>query len=281
MLLRRKKAVVAIPVYKKEPSDLEMFSFAQVLKVLGSHPICLFYPNGLDLTKYTKVASGLKPDISLRAFPEKYFSGIDGYNQLMLSYNFYNSFSGYEYLLLYQLDAFVFEDRLIAWCNKGFDYIGAPWFRDYDADYQSREIVGVGNGGFSLRKIWSMIKAIHTKPYHSLSEARDYFAVNGVSKLGRIAKVNELVSYLFLNKYQENTLLHDYPYFEDLFWANDAIKSYSKLNLAPSMEALNFAFECNPSYCYELNQYRLPFGCHGWYKYDKTFWRQFIKGVSF
>lgn len=44
----------------------------------------------------------------------------------MLSAEFYDRFAAYEYVLIYQLDAFVFADRLAEFCQMGYDYIGAP-----------------------------------------------------------------------------------------------------------------------------------------------------------
>ena len=35
-------------------------------------------------------------------------------------------------MLIYQLDAFVFQDDLAYWCQQNYDYIGAPWLRDRD-----------------------------------------------------------------------------------------------------------------------------------------------------
>lgn len=30
--------------------------------------------------------------------------------------------------MIYQLDAWVFNDELSSWCSLGYDYIGAPFF---------------------------------------------------------------------------------------------------------------------------------------------------------
>lgn len=60
-------------------------------------------------------------------FPDTYFKGIAGYNRLMMSPEFYETFAQWEYILIYQTDAWVFSDRLSEWCSKGYDYIGAPW----------------------------------------------------------------------------------------------------------------------------------------------------------
>ena len=41
-------------------------------------------------------------------------------------------------------------------------------------------------------------------------------------------------------------------------------------------EALQFAFESEPHYCYRENGYRLPFGCHGWTAWERRFWEPFL-----
>ena len=71
----------------------------------------------------------------------------------MLSSEFYRRFSKFEYILIYQLDAFVFKDQLNYWCKKGYDYIGAPWFEGFHLTKTGVNIIGVGNGGFSLRRV--------------------------------------------------------------------------------------------------------------------------------
>ena len=83
---------------------------------------------------------------------------------------------------------------------------------------------------------------------------------------------------------------------EDIFWnlnaplrinsfrfesklINAIYKIFFKINFKfPTTEdAIRFSFEVNPSYLYELNGHRLPFGCHGWLKYDFNFWSKFIE----
>ena len=41
-------------------------------------------------------------------------------------------------------------------------------------------------------------------------------------------------------------------------------------------EGLRFSFEVAPRLCFELNGRRLPFGCHGWHRYDRTFWEPYL-----
>jgi hypothetical protein len=49
------------------------------------------------------------------------------YSQLLMSKEFYELFIEYDYIIIYQLDCFVFKDSLENWLYTGFDYIGAPW----------------------------------------------------------------------------------------------------------------------------------------------------------
>jgi hypothetical protein len=44
--------------------------------------------------------------------------------------------------------------------EKGYDYIGAPWFEGFDKGSPDDDILAIaGNGGFSLRNIDGFIKA--------------------------------------------------------------------------------------------------------------------------
>ena len=43
-----------------------------------------------------------------------------------------------------------------------------------------------------------------------------------------------------------------------------------------AQEAVAFAFEAHPDYLYQLNQQRLPFGCHAWQRYQPQFWQTVI-----
>ena len=54
---------------------------------------------------------------------DKYFNSafVKAYKDTL-----YSRFEKYEYMLIYQLDAFVFSDRLMEFVEAGYDYIGAP-----------------------------------------------------------------------------------------------------------------------------------------------------------
>ena len=79
---------------------------------------------------------------------------------MMLSSAFYAAFRDYKYVLLHHLDALVLEDRLQEWCATDLDYIAPPWLKCDDSPWV--QVQRVGNGGFSLRKVESFLKVIHS-----------------------------------------------------------------------------------------------------------------------
>ncbi|MFR9592423.1 MAG: DUF5672 family protein, partial [Rikenellaceae bacterium] len=122
------RVIVVIPLYQQKLPELELKLLLNNLDVLKNHPIALLMPESLaldgmreqfDVDKYNIVR------ISDEWLGRK--NGIAGYNRMMLSEEFYSIFSDYEYMLVCQTDAVVFRDELLEWCDKGYDYIGAPW----------------------------------------------------------------------------------------------------------------------------------------------------------
>ena len=71
-------------------------------------------------------------------------------------------------------------------------------------------------------------------------------------------------------KILEHKKIDDKLWIEDVFWSNCESSSFK---VAPLEVALTFAFETQVKKCFELNQYKLPFGCHAWMKYDLGFWK--------
>lgn len=63
-------------------------------------------------------------------------------------------------------------------------------------------------------------------------------------------------------------------------WVNKIISinnSWLKPKYPDYKKNIQFAFEKYPSYLYNLNNKKLPFGCHAWQKYEyNTFWYNFI-----
>lgn len=152
-----KKCIITVPVYKEHIGNDARHSLLQLKKILGSHDIYIVHPEGMDTTEYVNLW-GDSP-LQFMPTPKKYFENRMAYGKMMNSVGIYQKCKdmGYEYMLIYQDDCWVFRDELDEWCDKGYDYIGAPFFIKWFTDRKKF----VGNGGFSLRKLDAMIAYIN------------------------------------------------------------------------------------------------------------------------
>jgi hypothetical protein len=237
---------VVIPIYKTYFGELEEKSFLQCIKVLRDYPIVLVQPEGLDSSYITNKYS----NATVETFSKYYFENILGYNELLLSASFYERFLDSDYLLIYQLDAFVFKDDLKEWCSKGYDYIGAPWiatpensiglklfnaivnlFKSKKKKERKQIFYKVGNGGFSLRK---------TSSHYTIAKEKESFISEFLN-----AKDKEIYA------------------IEDVFWSIKVPEFYKDFKIPGYMEALHFAIDRKPKIAFKLIDNQIPFGCHG------------------
>lgn len=249
---------VIIPVYRPNFSPLESQSFNRAYEILNNYQIVAIKPQSLNLDAL-KTAF---PRITIESFPDHFFDGYDGYNRLMLSPDLYQRFIDTPYILIYQLDAYIFSDQLDYFVSKGYDYVGAPWLvrklyrtqlfslilkiRQEKSNRKGQPCRQnlynkIGNGGLSLRKTQSSYEAT--------------------------IKYRERIEFYLSHS---NTPLYN----EDVFWAIEVPEfHYPAVN-----DALKFSFDKYPDLCYEENQDNLPMGCHGWYKWKwRGFWAKHIK----
>ena len=127
--------------------------------------------------------------------------------------------------------------RLAAWAKKVHcNRTGKP----------NRHIVRykVGNGGFSLRRVDSHLKAVR-----QLKDTVDRFLASP-----------------------------GHPNFnEDVFFSLEVNRHGLNFRYPDWKEALRFSFDMHPRACFIYNHRQLPFGCHGWYKKKaRKFWASFI-----
>lgn len=255
------KVAVVIPVYKTALEDYEVISLRQCCRILGAYPLILIKPEQLSIETYLPFFEN--SNLHMESFPDHFFKDIKGYNQLMLSAAFYERFLDYDFMLIYQLDAFVFKDELVFWCQQGFDYIGAPWIERYkwkdkflsSLHYRlNRKAPNsnlptllqfynrVGNGGFSLRRIEKFYNLCKTE-----RERIDFYNAHNDSK--------------FFN--------------EDVFWSLEVNRLRKRLYIPDHMKAIRFSIEQQPELAMEFMGDVLPFGLHGINVYP-DFWRPYI-----
>ena len=227
-------------------NSYERISLNRCIQSFADFNKYLIVPETLDTSEYLSMDKTL----NIVRFDDKYFTSEIGYNLLCKSKYFYKPFLEYDYMLLYQLDSFVFENTLFEWSNKGYDYIGAPWM-NFDwfplkkmglpNSWIDKILFDVGNGGFSLRKIdtfYTIAKSLH-------------FITQRVK------------------------------FHEDIWWTNVVNRIFPSFKIPKQQEALQFAFETDPEECYKLNLQKLPFGCHAWEKYGIDFWRSIFKQYGY
>lgn len=227
------EVIIVIPVYKETLSVCEQISLEQVRRVLGHYPICFMAPEKM---REFLSAKGYQAEY----FSDKCLSSVQEYSKLLLTPEFYERFAQYEYMLIYQLDAFVFSDRLHYFCSLGYDFMGAPM--PYSRNFRTN--VGI-NGGLSLRRINSCM---------------------------RVAAMRSKIQ-------MDDEMRRMFERAEDKFFSycggcKDITFSVPRVAISS-----DFAVEFNVAHIWNrLSRERLPFGCHAWSKsvyFDV--WRPYIE----
>lgn len=252
---------VIIPIYKDLLTHYERLSLKSGFDKFSKYTKVLVKPLGLNTSE---IENEFEFD-KIEEFDPIYFKGREGYNKLMLSTEFYERFLDSTYLLILQLDVFVFNNELPMWIEKNFDYVGAPWvsgssisknlhavkmligkiFSNKHVIFKFQTRDRVGNGGFSLRKVRSHYDAT--------------------------IKLKAVIDF-----YIQNLGVHNYN--EDVFWSMEPVRCGLDFKIPSMQEALPFAFDTNPAKMYVLNNKKLPMACHGWFSRKHIeFWSKIIE----
>src|SRR5258708_2251029 len=134
---------IVTPLYRLPLTTDEKISIRHLRQYLGGFDRYVIGPQAL---------SREFADFEFKQFPRRFFENTKSYSKLLVTKEFYRAFAGYEYILIYQPDCLVFSSDLEEWCHAGWDYIGAPWFKDF-GENPAEGLWAVGNGGLSLRKV--------------------------------------------------------------------------------------------------------------------------------
>ena len=114
-MMEKKDIVVVIPIYKATLTKYEEMSLNQCVKVLADYPLVVVKPVSLDINALLLRYSLLK----VENFSNSCFADLRAYNKLVLEEDFYQRFANYQYMLIFQLDAYVFRDELLDWARQG------------------------------------------------------------------------------------------------------------------------------------------------------------------
>ena len=239
------KFCVVIPIYNENPTIIEEFSLNRLSNVIGGkYDIYYMKAKGFNSKPYQKILKG--NDIEFEA---KFFESAATYSQLLISQDFYLSFKDYDYMLIYQTDCYLFENKISEWCNKGYDYVGAPIIaRNPDWSLAVKGIPQVGNGGLSLRKVSTFIELTNPK--------------------------GEFMTYYNITDEQLKEVKFEDVWFCDFVW-----RKY-EFNIPNWMEASRFALDMNVRNWYnDLKIDFLPMGCHAWPKNIRD-WKDKLEGMN-
>ncbi len=113
-MIKEKTCAIIIPLYKSlsDLSDSELFSLKNTCVILQDYQQVLVGPKELIWEEYQALYKSYNLDVKIILFESEYFKNIAGYNLLLKSLNFYERLGEFDYILLFQTDAFVLKDEL-------------------------------------------------------------------------------------------------------------------------------------------------------------------------
>ena len=256
------KIAVVVPSHKEVLPEMEEYSFLQCLKVLGKYPVILVCGESTDCSCYKKIS----PDLLIERFDDSYFSSARGYNELMVTSAFYERFEQYDYILIYQLDAWVFRDELEYWATRNYDYIGAPFSsKDWD---ENGEMV-VGNGGLSLRNVKAFLSVLNNQNGPIYGKKRLlYFLKKHYDNGCYLRMLIPLMRMLGFNnnrgKYFKKMFKRKYFAEDLLFRELSDVYHKNGLKYAPFEDAIRFSWEHEGERFFSQYGVKMPFACHAW-----------------
>lgn len=260
----KKRVVIIIPTHRPNLTADDKISLNHLNKYLKKYDTFFVIPESVSSKEFASLGYKVK------TVDNSFFGNIRNYSNLLLTKGFYETFRKYDFMLIHQLDVLVFSDQLEKWGNSGYDYIASPWFRPVIGylSHKKNSPPSGGNGGFALRNIQKSIKVLDIVNKSATRTSKNLV----LRKLWFIWAVLTGKS----NKIWLRAPALDYPFYEDGFWALEAPKYDSNYKVASFEESLRFGFERFPRKCFELNNQKLPFGCHAWKRYDEEFWKPYI-----
>jgi hypothetical protein len=260
----KEEVCIAVPLYKQKLNPFEEVSYRRIFNIFQRYPIYGFMPRGFQW----EPPSGTPAIRRIELDPRHFLNG-ETYSELLCNGGFYDAFAQYRYVLVHQLDCYVFRDELSEWCGKGYDYIGAPIFEGFFPEDPSKVASFVGNGGFSLRRVEAFQRVLRSR--RTYRPQRPFWRGWSLKEPAKLVK-RLLMAMGICNGVRSCTREHG----EDIFWSRYARLFWPEFKVAPVREGYRFSWDYAPRYCHARNEGQLPFGCHSWERYDLEFFRQFI-----
>lgn len=267
------KMCVVIPHHRDSLRKTEEASFIKICNKLSlKYDTFLMLPQNVIsgfVEKYNYIIQ--RYNVKIITLYENEFSSYKKYNIYLCSKNFYNYFVSYEYMLLYQLDAWVLEGEIEQFLELNYDYIGAPIFK-HNYKKAPEVIVGGGNGGVTLRKISTALDVLNSNVFFS---AKKYF-----SKIGYDYNIyKHPIKYLFKKYFSYfvyfNTKGSLWPFAiqEDVFWSVVVPSIFDSFKVPDLKTSSQFSFDSYPTIVHKYSEC-LPLFFHAWEKNNDGFFEE-------
>jgi hypothetical protein len=284
---------IVIPIYRPWLSAAERASVLNTCQVLGRYSVRILCPKGIDLqgqqADLLAEISSCCGDLEILALDPAWFGSTATYNALMLSPFFYQHFRRWRYILIAQIDAWIFSAELSCWLEAHYSYLGAPWrglpelppgmFCPAEA---------VGNGGLSLRCVSDHHALLRSWRYqwHPVLGLQELLVAHRPlhsfrwSQPGR--SLLRLINRLRLIGMRLLSWRNSLAYFarcglnEDIIFGLLAPRVLPGFRVPGPAIAARFSLDANPDFFYQhyIQPGQLPFGCHAWEKSYALFWHR-------
>ncbi len=207
-------------------------AFEQCRSILGRYAIILVVPDSMREGDYP-----CDGKLIIEKVPSSWMESITAYNEMMMKEAFYERFLSYQYILIYQLDSFVFSDKLLDFCQYGYDYIGPPWISGYFHYISPRKCVWkVGNGGLSLRKVDSFLELLKLGKQKSYEGNEDVFFSISDNEAFQIAPLEVALKFAFEREVEQCFQLNN----QELPFGCHAWERYNPEFWKPLIEAFGY-----------------------------------------
>ena len=239
-----KKYCIVIPVYHLHPTNTEIISFQSLAKNCDKTvDVYIVHPNNFNNDNIKSYEDIFIKDgcnnINDISFNKKYFESMTTYSDLMKSYDFYNRFKDYKYILIFQGDCWAMPNmgkNIIQWLNADYDYVGAPII----GNTIHWTVPACGNGGLSLRKVSKFLEITKRDDIKTKLESED-------------------------NKYKK---------YEDVYFC-EGVTKYIYMDMPTWDECAIFSWDMNPDVLDYKGFSHPMIGIHGWLK-NIPYWENIL-----
>ncbi len=268
-----------MPIISTELGLSEQVSIQSLSNLKENYPILFIGTRDSYTSNLNKLRELLSDrPFNFSEFDSRYFESLISYSNLLMTSRFYKRFSSYDYMLIFQTDALILRGDLNTFIRLDKAYIGAPWI---DKNRATKKLL-IGNGGLSLRKVDYFIEITRlnsifpSKWWFKFPQQR-FLRWGIVGLLFPLFCVLDVVvkvfgRSLFFDKMRLFSTAEDVSFAKWL--------GHHHADMPTLEEAVDFSFESNPQRCYDINNQRLPFGCHAWERYDLEFWKAHVSEVN-